>query len=120
MLTKLQFDILALMVAVITAVFASSGFWLYVSKLKENKDAKDKLLMGLAHDRITYLATRCIRKNYVTQEEYENLVVYLYLPYKEMGGNGRAEKLIKLVDSLQICSEESYSEEDKNAVKSLV
>jgi hypothetical protein len=36
----------------------------------------------------------------VTQDEYENLKVYLYNPYNKLGGNGSAERTMNLVDKL--------------------
>ena len=38
----------------------------------------------------------------VTQDEYENLRVYLYEPYEHMGGNGSAKRIMQEVDKLPI------------------
>lgn len=38
----------------------------------------------------------------VTQDEYENLRVYLYEPYERMGGNGSAKRIMQEVDKLPI------------------
>lgn len=63
------------------------------------------MLIGLAHDRIMYLGMSYIDQGYVTQDEYENLRVYLYElyePYERMGGNGSAKRIMQEVDKLPI------------------
>ena len=89
-------------VTVVCSVLASSGFWALLQKKSDAKDNKADMLMGLAHDRIEHLAMNYIEKGYVTQYEYENLYKYLYKPYKELGGNGSAERLIEEVNKLPI------------------
>ena len=88
---------------IICAVLASSGFWALLQKLSDKKDLKSKVLIGLAHDRIIYLVMSYIKRGYITKDEYENLHDYLYLPYKEMGGNGSAERVMQEVNKLEIC-----------------
>lgn len=88
---------------IICAVLASSGFWALLQKLSDKKDLKSKVLIGLAHDRIIYLGMSYIKRGYITKDEYENLHDYLYLPYKEMGGNGSAERVMQEVNKLEIC-----------------
>ena len=68
----------------------------------EQKDVKTEMLIGLAHDRIMYLGMSYIDRGYVTQDEYENLRVYLYEPYERMGGNGSAKRIMQEVDKLPI------------------
>ena len=45
-----------------------------------------------------YLGMSYIDQGYVTQDEYENLRVYLYEPYERMGGNGSANRIMQEVD----------------------
>ena len=40
---------------IVCSVLASSGFWTYLQSRRDKNDAKTKLLMGLAHDRIVSL-----------------------------------------------------------------
>ena len=61
-----------------------------------------EVLIGLAHDRIIYLGMNFIKRGYITKDEYENLHDYLYVPYKEMGGNGSAERVMDEVKKLEI------------------
>ena len=89
---------------IILAVFASTGFWTLINNVIERKskrkNADTKLLLGLAHDRICYLAETYIKRGNITKDEYENLNDYLFLPYEERGGNGTAAKLMAEVRKL--------------------
>jgi hypothetical protein len=42
-----------------------------------------------------------IEREYIYADEYENLCM-LYRPYKKMGGNGTAKRLMDEVDKLEI------------------
>ena len=87
---------------VFSAVLASSGLWAFLSKKLERKDARTKMLTGLAHDRIIYLGMHYITRGYMTKDEYENLCAFLYTPYKEMGGNGSVKRVMEEVDKLPL------------------
>ncbi len=89
-----------LVITVICAVFASNGFWSLMEKLREKKDAKFQMILGLGHDRITHLCEKYIEQGWVSTDDYDNLYTYLYLPYKAMGGNGTAKKLMEIVEKL--------------------
>ena len=51
--------------------------------------------MGLAHTRILTLCGQYIERGFITPEEYEDLVTYLYTPYIEMGGNGTVKRMME-------------------------
>ena len=100
-------------VPVIVALLTSTALGGVVSKVilkrmelaaKRSKadEAERKLLVGLAHDRIIHLGMVYIDRGYITQDEYENLQVYLYEPYAEMGGNGSAKRVMEEVRKLPI------------------
>lgn len=90
----------------IIAVIGSSGLWTFLStalqKRSEKKSISNRMLLGLAHDRIIWLCEKYIDRGYISTEEFENLHDYLYIPYKEMGGNGSAERLMNIVKTLPI------------------
>ena len=93
------------MITIIVAVFASAGFWAFINRIMEKRDGNSpdtQLLLGLAHDRICYLAEKYIERGYITRDEYENLNDYLYKPYRLKGGNGTAARLMDEVDNLPI------------------
>lgn len=91
-----------MLVTIICSVLASSGIWAFITKLVDKKDVRTKMLIGLGHDRIMYLGMKYIERGNITQSEYENLHTYLYEPYKDMGGNGSAKRVMAEVDKLPI------------------
>lgn len=93
---------LAPIITVVCSVAASGGFWAWLQTRSSKKDSTSKMLLGLGHDRILYLCGRYIDQGYITLAELENLNKYLYVPYKEMGGNGTVERLMEVVKSLPI------------------
>lgn len=93
------------LVAVLLTLIASSGFWAFITTLINKKSARNKMLLGLGHDRIMYLGMKYVEKGEISQSEYENLTKYLYEPYKKMGGNGTAERLMQEVNHLRIVSD---------------
>ncbi len=95
-------DILQIVVPVIISFIASSGFWLFIGNEKERKSLQTELLLGLAHDRILSLGMSYIERGWISQDEYENLNVYLYKAYEALGGNGSAKRIMQEVDNLPI------------------
>lgn len=89
-------------VTVLCSFIASTGFWSYVQKKDSKKDNMNEMLIGLGHDRIVYIGMNYINRGYITQDEYENLYNYLYIPYKKMGGNGSAERVMNEVNKLEL------------------
>ena len=92
-----------ILVAILTsasAVFASSGFWAFLQASKTKQDSSTKLLMGLAYDKILYLASSYIKRGWISKSEYEDIYQYLVNPYLAQGGNGIVERIMKKVDSL--------------------
>lgn len=88
------------LITVVCATIASGGFWAFLQYMSEKKDAKTKLLLGLAHDRIVFLAGKYTERGYITRDEYENLHDYLYLPYHACHGNGTGDKAMHEVEKL--------------------
>lgn len=97
-----------IIMTLLSALLASGGLWAVISKKLDTKTAEDHMLLGLAHDRIFQLCKQYIHDGSISVEEYRNLE-YLYRPYKELGGNGTAEKLFKEVTKLHL----EVNEDDK-------
>ena len=91
-----------IIVAIITAILASSGFWAFVMKRSDKKSSETKLLLGLACDRIIHLGMIYIERGWITKDEYETLHDYLWQPYQECGGDGTAARVMSAVDRLEI------------------
>lgn len=98
---------------IITAVFASTGFWTLLNNIylnrreknsgeKEKRDAERAAILGLLHET---LAERCLlylQRGEISRQEYEDLRQYIYEPYKSLGGNGTGETLMSKVEKLHI------------------
>ena len=82
------------------SVLASTGFWNWLSSRERKKSDETRLLLGIAYSKIIQTAEEHIRRGYIGAEEYKELYHYLYEPYKSMGGDGTAERLIKQVGAL--------------------
>lgn len=95
-----------IILAIVVATLASSGLWsivLYLIQRKDSKkDALTRLMLGLAYREIMQCCMEYIKKGSVTKDEYEDLIKYLYSPYKDLGGNGTAERMIGEVQKLPI------------------
>ena len=104
---ELHSHALQMVVTIVTSVIASSGFWAFLQKHFDKNNSTNKLLLGLAHDKIMTLGGQYLsRGNWITIDEYENLHDYLYEPYVEMGGNGAAKRMMTEVEhSLRIVKE---------------
>lgn len=93
---------LQIVLAVIGSTGLWGGVWTLIQKKIEKKSAKSRMILGLGHDRIIGLCQKYISRGWITKDEYEDLHDYLYVPYKDMGGNGTAERLMKEVDRLPV------------------
>lgn len=89
-------------IAILTTLLASTGFWAFITKIVDKKSAKTKLLLGIAHGKIMEQCTLYMNRGQITKCEYEDLYKYYYEPYKKMGGNGTAEKMMKEIDKLKM------------------
>lgn len=85
-----------MLISIIVALVANSGFWVYIQHRRDRNDAKTKIMIGVAHDMIIEHAHYYMKRgDWITDDEYTYLVDYLYNPYKELGGNGAAEKAVE-------------------------
>lgn len=108
-----------IIVAMFASAMASSGLWSYIQKRREKNDNKTLLLMGLAHDRIIHVGKSYIRRNWISYDEYEDFIKYLYGPYSTFGGNGLAEKVMNEVSKLPMTPDVLIKarKEDENNVQ---
>ena len=87
-------------------LFGSQGLWTLIQTMWINKHrkktAENKLLLGLAFETIINTAQKYIDRGEIEAEEYKELNHYLFEPYKEMGGNGTAARMIAEVEKLPI------------------
>lgn len=104
-------------VALLSAFLGASGLWTLIGKrldkkieFSSNRDKERAMLVGLAHDRIVWLGMQYIERGWITNDEYENLDLYLFKPYEELGGNGSAEKIMSEVRNLPMHKDKDWME----------
>lgn len=90
----LVLPILTIVAGIITSLITSQGLWAHLSTKSHKVSAESELLRGLAHTRIMDLCEKYIDRGWITPEEYEDLITYLYHPYLELGGNGTVKKMV--------------------------
>lgn len=90
---------------VIIAVLGSGGLWTLIQALINYKISKDSMekqaLKSLLRDAIFRRCEKALSNGEVSIGELEN-INGLYKPYKELGGNGTAKKLIEDVNDLEV------------------
>jgi hypothetical protein len=94
---------------VLGSVMGSGGLWAYLQSRDTKHSATTRLLMGLAYETITTLGVAYIERGWVTKDEYEELEKYFYKPYKALGGNGVAERVMNEVSRLPFSSHNKYA-----------
>lgn len=90
------------LVTVFVTALASNGFWAILQKKFDKNSTEKRLLVGLAHDRIIYVGKGFIARGWITYDEYEDFMKYLYEPYTEYGGNGAAQRISDEVKKLPL------------------
>jgi hypothetical protein len=98
----------------------SGGFWVYLTKKFQREDRVRQLIMGLAHDKIVYLGIKYIEKGFVTKDEYDDLFKYFWDPYEALGGDGSAERIIRMVQLLPLTPERRGDPEVREATDKLI
>lgn len=93
-------DMIVALITAVSCVIGSSGMWAYFTKKTGSHTARDRLMMGLAYEKIVTLGVSYIQRGYVSKDEYEEYLKYFVEPYKAMGGNGVAERIATEVASL--------------------
>lgn len=94
----------------VASVVASSGFWAYMQRKSVTKSATTRLLMALAYTKITTDGVAIIDRGWVTRDELEELNNFYYEPYKDLGGNGVAERVMIGVQNLPIRHHSRYTD----------
>ena len=102
-----------LVLPIVVALLASSSFWMFLDKKTQRTALQIDLLKGLAHDRIVFLGMSYVKRGYIFHDEYENLVMYLYKPYQNLGGNGSVLRVMEEVNKLPMKYQSIFIENEK-------
>lgn len=96
---------------IITVVFTlagSSGLWAYMQHRDKEKSQTQRLLQGLAYEKIISMGMDYLKRGGITNDEY-NDYRRLYEAYRALGGNGVTERVMAAVQDLPVKSRDTYS-----------
>jgi hypothetical protein len=88
------------MFIIVASVLGSGGFWKLLEAWSKKHSANARLMMGIAYKEITTTGLMYIERGWITKDELEEFEKYFYRPYKELGGNGIAERIWSEVRTL--------------------
>ena len=89
-----------LILTFVATLIGSQGLWILLSKISEKRSATSQLIRGLAHEQIVDKGMKYIHRGWISNDEYDDFLNYLYIPYQKTGGNGLAERVKNEVDKL--------------------
>lgn len=93
-------EMIIALIAAIGGAASSSGLWAFLQKKNDRHSTHTRLLMGLAYDKIITIGMAYIQRGWVSKDEYEEYLKYLVEPYKQLGGNGVADRIASEVGGL--------------------
>ena len=91
---------LEMFVTVLVSVLASSGFWAYIQTRRDKKDAKTLMILGIGYQQIRTIGKEYIDRGWISFDEYNEFIKYLYEPYKALHGDGAADKIKETLGKL--------------------
>ena len=97
-------DTSTIILTIVGAVFASTGFWTLIQHVIDLKSAKTKLLLCMASEVLQQKGMALLAKDSITTDEYEELINF-FTAYHKAGGNGTAEKVVDEVKKKPIQKE---------------
>lgn len=114
------------LIALISIVFASTGFWHLIASVYQNKfsrkkeiedkekeqhDAIAKGVLAILHHRLDLMMERAILRKKIGIKERERIDV-LYAPYLELGGNGIIKSKHDRIENLEVIEDMEVEEID--------
>lgn len=114
------------LIALISIVFASTGFWHLIASVYQNKfsrkneiedkekeqhDAIAKGVLAILHHRLDLMMERAILRKKIGIKERERIDV-LYAPYLELGGNGLIKSKHDHIENLEVIEDMEVEEID--------
>jgi hypothetical protein len=82
----------SLVVTIIVAIFASSGFWDWLKTRRKKMTPFEQVTMAIGRDRLNYLSKKHIKAGYIPEDEFESFKE-LGEAYLEAGGNTMVKEL---------------------------
>ncbi|MBO6267745.1 MAG: hypothetical protein J6N19_01205 [Clostridium sp.] len=69
-------------------------------KILDEMESHGEAIAGLEHDRIVHIGSGYEKRGWISSEDYDDIDKYLYQPYKKLGGNGTAERVMQKLKNL--------------------
>lgn len=101
-------------VIILGSILGSGGLWAYLQGRDRQKNAITRLTMGLAYAQLTALGLEYIERGSITKDEFEDYRKYFFEPYKALGGNGVAERIMRDVSNLPFRPHDNHIEIFRN------
>jgi hypothetical protein len=102
------------LIIILGSVLGSGGFWKFLEVRSRRNNANNRLMMGIAYDKITTLGLQYIQRGWITKDELEEFEKYFVLPYLELGGNGIAKRIWNEVSVLPFQTHAQHEEIFRN------
>ena len=81
-----------LIVSVIIAIFASTGFWDWLKTRRKKMTPYEQVTMAIGRDRLNFLSKKYIKAGYIPEDEFETFKE-LGEAYIDAGGNTKVKQL---------------------------
>lgn len=92
--------VVTVIVPIVVAIITSGGVWGFLERKNARKKNTELLIMGLARSTIIKECEYYIHKECISSQEYDDIILYLYDPYTQLGGNGLAKRLVNEISNL--------------------
>lgn len=87
------------------SILGSGGLWAFLQNRDTKRSASTRLMMGLAYAELVRRGQEYMDRGSITRDELEDYLKYFYAPYKDLGGNGVAERYMHGVTQLPVRNE---------------
>ncbi|ATN93673.1 hypothetical protein SEA_SCAP1_24 [Streptomyces phage Scap1] len=84
------------------SILGSGGLWAFLQNRDTKRSASTRLMMGLAYAELVHRGQQYMDRGSITRDELEDYLKYFYAPYKDLGGNGVAERYMIGVTQLPV------------------
>ena len=82
----------SLIVTIIVAIFASSGFWDWLKTRRKKMTPYEQVTMAIGREKLNKLSKKYLKKQYIPEDEFESFKE-LGEAYLEAGGNTMVKEL---------------------------
>lgn len=81
------------------------------TKILDEVKVHGEAIAGLEHDRIIHIGTGYEQQGWISSQDYDDIDTYLYQPYKKLGGNGTAKRVMEHLAAMKSTPEKGVEHE---------